>query len=395
MWDTACMPTEVAIIGAGLAGLTLARVLADGGVSVRVCERDRASRSRGQGGSLDIHPDSGQRALAAAGLMDEFRRHARPQGEEIRILDPSGTQHVHHVGTPAASAATDSIDGPVPGRPEIDRSTLRDMLIASISPDLIRWDTQFLSARHRPDGGFSLTFADGQTEQCNVLIGADGATSRTRPLVTLVTPTESGITYAELWLRDVDANHPDLSDLIGNGSLWCLGSNLNVGAQRVGAGHARVSVMIRDDPSGQPRIAANGSATKSELLALLNGWSPAITALIDAADDTIMVRSFTTLPVDLRWTAHPDVTLIGDAAHLMPPVGEGANQAMLDGAELGRFLLAHPDDPAWAIRRAEEAMFQRVHPVAKESAHIQDMFLSTNALAKMTAMFTGGDTVSN
>lgn len=384
------MQPEVAIIGAGLAGLTLARVLADGDVSVRVYERDSASRSRAQGGSLDLHPETGQRALAAAGLMDEFRRHARPQGEEVRILDPAGTEHVHHVGSPAKSADRGTTDAAMPGRPEIDRAALREVLNASVDRSLVRWDRKFISARHRPGGGFFVSFADGQTEECDVLIGADGANSRTRPLLTPVTPTESGITYAELWLRDLDIDHPELSALIGNGSLWCLGSSLNVGAQRIGAGHARVSVMMRDDPAGPPRLASGSGVTKSDLMTLLNDWDRTITALIEAADDSITVRSFTTLPVDLRWTSQPDVALIGDAAHLMPPVGEGANHAMLDAAELGRSLLDHPGNPAQAIRCAEEAMFHRIRPVAEESGRIQDAFLSPNALAIMTAMFTGG-----
>jgi hypothetical protein len=71
--------------------------------------------------------------------------------------------------------------------------------------------------------------------------------------------------------------------------------------------------------------------------------------------------------VGMQRDPRPDITLVGDAAHLMPPVVEGANQALLDGAELAHALTKH-DDPAEAIREYERAMFARIHPIA-ESPH--------------------------
>jgi 2-polyprenyl-6-methoxyphenol hydroxylase-like FAD-dependent oxidoreductase len=85
---------------------------------------------------------------------------------------------------------------------------------------------------------------------------------------------------------------------------------------------------------------------------------------------------------------------VGDAAHLMPPVGEGANQALLDGAELAAGLAAHPADPDAAIRAYEEAMFARIGPVAEMSARVQAMLLSPTAADEIVRFFAPRPTAS-
>ncbi|MEV7232059.1 hypothetical protein AB0M79_34385 [Polymorphospora sp. NPDC051019] len=90
------------------------------------------------------------------------------------------------------------------------------------------------------------------------------------------------------------------------------------------------------------------------------------------------------MPTGTRWTHQPGITLIGDAAHLMPPVGECANQAMLDAAELA----TNPADPDSAIRTYEEAMFTKIHPIAEMSARVQAMMLSSTAADDIVRFFT-------
>jgi 2-polyprenyl-6-methoxyphenol hydroxylase-like FAD-dependent oxidoreductase len=374
----------IGIVGGGLAGLVLARMLVRGGLPVTVLERDAGAHARTQGGSLDLHPESGQRALVAAGLIEQFHRHARPQGEEIRILGPDGQEHVRHPGPVPPDALTPDADGILPGRPEIDRTVLRSLLLASLPDGTVRWGQHVVDIEATEGDGYRVSSADGSVSEFGLLVGADGARSRVRPLLTTAEPEPLGVSDAMLCL---DLRRcPDLADLIGNGSLWCLGDNLNVGAQRSGTHDVRVSVMLRESDSG-PRL--RPGATKRDLLELLADWSPVITDLVASADDDVVVYEIAALPTALTWASRPDVTLIGDAAHLMPPVGEGANQAMLDAAELGRALIAAPHDRAAAISSVEAAMFARVQPVAEESARIQAAIVAPDALATMTRMFGG------
>src|SRR5580658_5005618 len=131
------MPEQsIAIIGGGLAGLVLARVLQILGIPCTVYELDAAADARKQGGSLDMHEESGQFALRTAGLYEEFRRLTHPQGEAMRVLDKSGTVFINF--------APEEGEGV---RPEIDRTVLRDLLIASLDPGTIIWGHRVAAVR--------------------------------------------------------------------------------------------------------------------------------------------------------------------------------------------------------------------------------------------------------
>ncbi|WP_405797981.1 FAD-dependent oxidoreductase [Streptomyces sp. NBC_01506] len=363
---------RIAIAGGGLGGLTLARVLHRLGIDAVVYEREAGRSARQQGGSLDLHPESGQHALAEAGLDGRFRSRARPEGEEHRILDPAGRTLVHHEPQP----------GSFDGRPEIDRGALRDLLLDSLPGDTVVWGHRLAAATPRPDGGWELTFHGGHRTNCDILIGADGARSVVRPLLTDVQLSYVA-TLVELTVEDVDRRRPDLAELVGPGNLWCVGVNQILAAQRLGDGALRVGISLR-----APDRPVDTYCGKRALLEMFDGWDPRLTALIEAGDGAPVPRAIETMPIGTRWSGRPGVTLIGDAAHLMPPVGEGANQAMLDGAELAGRLAADPADPHSAIRTYEEAMFTRSHAIAEMSARVQAMMLSPTAAEDIVRFFT-------
>jgi 2-polyprenyl-6-methoxyphenol hydroxylase-like FAD-dependent oxidoreductase len=363
---------RIAIAGGGLGGLTLARILRRHGIDAVVYEREASRSARSQGGMLDLHPESGQQALAEAGLAGWFRSEARPEGEEHRILDPAGRTLVHHKPQP----------GSFSGRPEIDRSALRDLLLDSLPGDAVAWQHRLVAATPRPDGGFGLTFHGGPRTDCDVLIGADGARSVVRSLL-----TDAKLSYVatlvELSISDADRRHPDLAELVGPGNLWCIGVNQILAAQRLSDGSIRVGISLRAEDRD-----IDTYRSKRALLDMFEGWDSNLTALIEAGDSAPTPRRIEAMPIGTRWANQPGITLIGDAAHLMPPVGEGANQAMLDAAELAGELAANPADPDSAIRTYEEAMFTRTHPIAEMSARVQAMMLSPTAADDITRFFT-------
>jgi 2-polyprenyl-6-methoxyphenol hydroxylase-like FAD-dependent oxidoreductase len=363
---------RIAIAGGGPGGLTLARILHRHDIDAVVYEREASRSGRPQGGTLDLHPESGQRALAEAGLSGRFRSEARPEGEELRIVDPAGRILLHHRPQP----------GSFSGRPEIDRSALRDLLLESLPSDAVAWRHRLVAATPRSDGGFGLTFHGGHSADCDILIGADGARSDVRPLLTDVKLSHVA-TLIELGISEVDRRHPDVAELVGPGNLWCVGVNQILAAQRLGDGSIRVGVSLRAEDHDLTTY-----RSKRALLGMFGGWDPSLTALIEAGDDTVTPRRIEAMPIGTRWSSRPGITLIGDAAHLMPPVGEGANQAMLDAAELAGQLAANPADPHSAIRTYEQAMFTRIHPIAEMSTRVQSMMLSPTAAEDIIRFFT-------
>jgi 2-polyprenyl-6-methoxyphenol hydroxylase-like FAD-dependent oxidoreductase len=336
---------SIAIVGAGPSGLTLARILHVHGVEATVYERDGSPTARTQGGTLDLTDAGGQFALRAAGLEAEFRAEARPEGQDLILLDRTGTVLLRE----------DTPDDAPPGRPEIDRPALRRILLDSLPPDTVHWGHTLERAR-RIDTGFELRFTNGATAECALLVGADGARSKVRPLLTDAELTYAGTTYRERVVPDIDRRYPEMGAMVGRGTYWVVGEEgMRLSAQRNGDGSVHVYVS------------SNGSAD-------FTGWAPEILALWDIGEDTGTELPTMTLPVGLTWPATAGVTLIGDAAHLMPATGEGANQAMRDAADLAAVIAANPDNPA--IRDYETAMFDRTARVARKSRANLEMLKS-------------------
>ncbi len=367
----------IAIVGAGLGGLALARVLHVNGIDAVVYEREPSRGARGQGGMLDIH--SGQRALREAGLIDQFFAIARGEGQDMRLLEPDGTLLLQE----------DTPEGAPLERPEVDRADLRNLLLDSLPEDVVRWGHAFAYADHD-----LLHFTDGSSATYDLLVGADGANSRVRPLLTDARPAHIGHNAVELCITDIDRTYPDLAAMVGRGNYWVFGKGQSLAAQRNGDGCVRIGLNFYN--TAEDWFATSGipfddpAAARVRLIDLFAGWDPRFTALIAACDDTIVPRSITTLPIGLTWPSRPGVTLLGDAAHLMPPVGEGANMALLDGALLGLALAAHPDDFPAAVKEYEREMFERTSAAGRQSARVHEILTSPDASRKLLAFFQPG-----
>lgn len=365
---------SIAIVGAGMGGLALARVLHVNGIESVVYERESARDARGQGGMLDIH--SGQQALRDAGLIEEFYAIARREGQDMRLLEPDGTLLLQE----------DTPDDAPMARPEVDRADLRDLLLNSLPENTVRWGHAFESA-----GNGVVHFANGGSATYDLLVGADGAQSKVRALLTDARPEHLGQNVVEIGIPDIDRTHPDLAAMVGRGTYWVVGNGISLAAQRNGNGRVRIGVSFYH--TGEDWFATSGipfddpAAARARLIELLPGWDPRITALIAASDDTVVPRSMTTLPVGLTWPSSPDVTLVGDAAHLMPAVGEGANMALLDGAVLGLALAKHPDEFPAAVKEYEREMFERTRVVAQRSEEMKELLMSPDASRRLLEFF--------
>ncbi|MET7574921.1 NAD(P)/FAD-dependent oxidoreductase [Streptomyces sp. NPDC005492] len=358
------MTTHVTIIGAGLGGLTLARVLHVHGITATVYEAEASPMARTQGGMLDIHDYNGQLALKEADLMDEFRGIILEGRQATRVLGTDGTVMLDHP------------DDGTGGRPEVQRGELRRILLDSLPADTVRWGHKVTGVRSLGAGRHEVTFADGTTVGTDLLVGADGAWSRVRPLLSDAVPEYFGRSFVETYLFDAETRHPAAAKTVGGGSLFVLGQNANgrwIGAHReTGETLHAYATLTKPQEWFADIDFTDSAAAIARIAAEFDGWAPEITTLITDSDTAPTVRPLNSLPIGHRWDRVPGATLLGDAAHLSPPDGEGANLAMQDGAELGKAIAAHPDDIERALAEYEEALFPRSAEAAKAAVATND-----------------------
>jgi 2-polyprenyl-6-methoxyphenol hydroxylase-like FAD-dependent oxidoreductase len=356
------MPS-ITIVGGGLGGLTLARVLHTRGIASTVYELDASPTARDQGGTLDLHEESGLRALAEAGLTEQFRAVAREEGEALRILDKHGV--VRFAETGEESGGT---------RPEVDRGELKRILVGSLPAGVVRWGTKVTAV-----SAGAITLDTGEVVETDLVVGADGAWSKVRPLLSDAAPVYSGLSFMEAHLSDVDNKHPAAAALVGSGSMFALAGGKGLIAQRNGGGRIRVYAAVKTDDAA----AVDGLADRERLLAVFADFDAGLRALLGDSDDTLIPRPIHALPVGHRWDRVPGVTLLGDAAHAMSPfAGEGANLAMLDATELALALADHADVES-ALSAYEAALFPRAEEAARDSAFNLEACFRPDAPAAM------------
>ena len=372
------MTTPVTIVGAGLGGLTLARVLYVHGIPATIYEAEPSADARTQGGQLDMHEHNGQLALEAAGLTAEFRAIIHEGGEASRMLDQRGT------------VLFEEPDHGTGGRPEVLRGDLRRILLDSLPGKMIQWGRKVTDVQPLGDGRHELTFADGSTVTSSLLVGADGAWSKIRPLLSDAKPEYVGTTFIETYLCDVDERHSAAAEAVGGGAMYALAPGKGIVAHREAADILHTYVELNRPAEWIASIDfTDSSAATARVAAEFDGWAPQLTALISDGETAPVPRMIYALPDGHRWDRVPGVTLIGDAAHLMAPSGEGANLAMLDGAELGKAIAAYPGDIETALTAYEKVMFPRSEAEAADARLILELCLGDRAPFSLIDFFTG------
>jgi 2-polyprenyl-6-methoxyphenol hydroxylase-like FAD-dependent oxidoreductase len=378
------MTTPVTIVGAGLGGLTLARVLHLHDIPVTVYDAEASAEARTQGGQLDLHEHNGQRALAIAGLTQKYRTIIHAGGGAQRVLNQQGT---------VLAEVPD--DGSM-ARPEALRGDIRRILIESLPAGTVQWGKKLVVATPLGEGRHELTFADGSTVTSEILVGAEGTWSRVRALLSDEKPTYAGMSYIDIYLHDVDNRHPETAKAVGDGAMYALIPGKGFLAHREANNIIHTYVVLNRPVEWFADIDfADADATKTRIATEFQGWAPELTALITDADTTPILRTIYRLPDRHRWTRTPGVTLLGDAAHVTLPGGEGANIAMLDGAELGEAIAAHPGDVEAAFAAYEEVMFARSEAEAVAAHETIDLIFGDGAPNGLVNLFNGTDQDAN
>lgn len=379
---------KIAIIGGGPGGLTLARLLQAGGATVTVYERDLDKHARVQGSPLDLHEESGLAALEKAGLMAEFRKHFLPGADRMKITDEQAKVYYSDHETKAKENF-----GHQHFRPEIDRGALRKILLDSLLPGTVVWDSHFLSMEAQQEG-WLLQFKNKPAAFADMVIGADGAHSRIRPHVTNIKPFYSGITMLEGNIYDAKNAAPQIAALLNGGKIMAFGKGKDILMGQKGNGEIGFYASFK---AGENWVADSklDFSDKAQVLGWFiqeyPGWSTIWQELFEKAQTPFVPRPIYCMPLEQHWEAQPNVTLLGDAAHLMPPfAGEGVNMAMRDALELNDCLLAGQHSNIQEnIACYESKMRKRAAVAAQESLDNGERMHSENALGSMLAFFKG------
>ncbi len=260
---------RIAIIGAGPGGLTCARILQQHGITAAVYDREAGPDARNQGGTLDLHADNGQIALREAGLLEEFFQLARPEGQEMRQMDPAGTILFHHVPEEGERF-----------KPEIDRGQLRGLLLNSLQPGTLRWGRTLQAISGPDEGPRQLHFADGSTVETDLVVGADDAWSKVRRVISPAVPQYSGVSFLEAWFHHVEAQHSDIAELVGQGSAAAADGDRGLFAQRNGGDHIRVYIIQRAPADW---ITVGGVTPRTPTVSAPSSWSATATGHLACA----------------------------------------------------------------------------------------------------------------
>jgi len=376
---------RVAIIGGGPGGLTLARLLQQKEVDVKVYERDENKEVRVQGATLDLHFESGLRALEAAGLMDAFKAHYRPDNDRYRIVDQRAVIYHDDHATPSTAGFGDEWF-----RPEIDRGPLRHILLDSLQPGTVVWDSHIISLEKRGDG-WKMGFKNGTMAQADIVIGADGANSKVRPLVTAIGPLYSGVTILEGAVKNAEKDAPKINSLLKGGKIMAFGGSKTLSVSIKGDGSLNFYLGFKAPADWAAKSGMDfkdGRQVLEWFKKEYTGWDDLWLELFEQETFYFVPRPQYCMPLDQYWEAQHNITLIGDAAHVMPPyAGEGVNMAMLDALQLSESLTGGGHtDVKQAIAHYEGLMFARFAEIGSETLENTEWMHGPDGLKTMVQM---------
>lgn len=379
---------QIAIVGGGPGGLTLARLLQLKGAKVKVYERDFDKNARVQGSPLDLHDESGLAAINKANLSEAFRHNFLPGADRKKIMNGQAEVFFSdHDTKPKENFGHEHF------RPEIARGALRKILLESLQPGTVAWDSHFISMDKQQEG-WRLHFKNKPSVYADIVIGADGAHSKIRPQLTDIKAFYSGILMLEGNIYNAETTAPHISGLLNGGKIMAFGNEQNILMGQKDHGEIGFYASFKADE----HWGHSSGLDFSDNLQVLEWfkitypeWSSVWYELFEHTAAPFIPRPIYCMPLDQAWPPLPNLTILGDAAHVMPPfAGEGVNMAMLDALELSEYLTS---DKYLTIQEAiseyEISMRKRASVMAKESLENGELMHSKNALSTMLAFFSG------
>ncbi|KAF2673884.1 salicylate hydroxylase [Microthyrium microscopicum] len=399
---------RIAIVGGGPSGLSLGLLLFNRGVQVTIYElRKEPTKEELEkpSGMLDLHEESGQKVIRECGLWVDFQAAIGDCSEACKVIDSDGT--VLHAD-----------EGELSSRPEIPRHALLKMLTGSLPEGTVKWNHKITAIRNEIESTTGATkiiidFASRESATYDFVVGADGAWSRVRKLLSDAIPFYVGAQFLQATASNVTSNYPHLLELNGPGTVMALGGRNGILTHRGPQDSIRVYAAIttpHEDWLGNTGLMGKTSAELREKLvsddSLFKTWAPSLQDLLTTACDEqtkdnpgqpAEVLPIYMLPIGHRWEFKTGLTLIGDAAHLMSPfAGEGVNLALWDSLDLAHMLAAVPEATeaaAWqaalepGLRGFEEKMLARAQEKAEESSQNKEVMLGEKGAQGMAAFF--------
>lgn len=374
---------KIAIIGSGPGGLTLAKILQLQGANVNVYERDVNQDIRAQGATLDLHQESGLEALRRANLIKEFYANHRPDAGRVRIMDKQANIHLDdHVSENAYNE----------DRPEIDRAPLRQILLNSLQPATVVWDRHFILMQ-KQNNGWWLNFKNGTSAYADIVIGADGAHSKIRPYITDIKPIYSGITIVEGNVYHAEKNAPKLWELTKGGKVFAFGDeqSLILSAKGEGSLSLYTGCKVAEDWMEKSGLDfSNKQQVFDWFKTAFGSWDSVWQELFANDDIWFVPRPQYHYALDQHWATLPNLTMLGDAAHQMPPyAGEGVNMAMQDAFELAESLTNDAFETILdAMAYYEKQMLKRASEVTLMTLENTKMLHSGDPITKLLAVMS-------
>jgi 2-polyprenyl-6-methoxyphenol hydroxylase-like FAD-dependent oxidoreductase len=335
-----------------------------------------------QGATLDLHEGTGLEALKRAGLLDEFYKHHRPAASKMLLVD--GMLNIAFDDHDFATITAET-------RPEIDRAPLRDILLNSLEPDTVIWNSHFVSME-KEKNGWRLHFKNGTNVYADLVIAADGANSKVRPYLSDIKPIYSGITLIEGNIYNAGKYVPKLFSFAKGGKVMAFdhGQFVGYGTKADGSIMFVVNFKTPENWLAQSGIDFNN---KEEVLGWFKkefaNWSAEWYEFFTNDAVYFIPRPQYYFPLNQSWETDESLTMIGDAAHLMPPyAGEGANVALQDAFELAECLTGNQfAGIKTAIAHFEKEMVARGAEATKGTLENSERMFSKTGLEQIAAFF--------